>query len=131
MANWCEQIGLSEEEKGRVGILVDKLILTMVEPEEVQLLVSLPTQAPGNRMQGGASCSQILEKNVLLTQLCEKAFFQHLVIAGNYYKIRPDEDDGWAQILPLPRNIRVLDLVRKPKRHNYWTSSGSSFCGSS
>ena len=48
VANWCCQFGLTEEEKGRVGIPGDNKILTMVEREEV----SPPTQALGNRMQG-------------------------------------------------------------------------------
>ena len=51
IAKWCHQFGLTEEEKGRVSALVDNKILTMVELEEVQLLVSPPTQAPGNREQ--------------------------------------------------------------------------------
>ena len=72
VANWCYQFGLTEEE-GRDAILVDNNILTVVEPEEVELMVSLPTQALGNRMQGGALSFQILEKKVQLTQLCEKA----------------------------------------------------------
>ena len=33
-------------------------------------------------------------KTVQFLQLCEKTFFQHLVIAGHYDKIRPDADDG-------------------------------------
>ena len=38
---------------------------------------------------------QALEKKVQQTQLCEKAFFQHLVTAGGCCKIRPNADDGW------------------------------------
>ena len=96
VANWCYQFGLTEEEKGRVGIPVDNEISTMVEPEEVELLVSPPTQAPGNRMQGSSLSFKTLEKKIQLTQLCEKAFFQHLVITRNSYKIRPNADDGWS-----------------------------------
>ena len=59
-ANRC-QFGLTEEENGRVANPVDNKILTMVEPEEVDLLVSLPTQALGNRMKGSVSF-QFLEK---------------------------------------------------------------------
>ena len=90
VANWCHQFAL-----GQVGIIVDNKILTMVEPEEVELLVSLPTQALGNRMQRGALSFQTLEKKLQLAQLCEKTFFRHLVIAGKKYKIRRDGDDGW------------------------------------
>ena len=70
----CNLFGLKEE-KGRVGILVDNKILTMVESEEVELLASPPTQAPGNRMQGSVLSFKALEKKIQLTQLCAKAFF--------------------------------------------------------
>ena len=72
----------------------------MVALEEVEMLVSLPNLALGNKMQGGASF-RILEKRVQMTQLCEKALFQHLVAAGNCYKIRPDDNDGWGKLTPL------------------------------
>ena len=62
VTSWCEQFGLD----------VDNKILTMVEPEEVELLVSLPTQAPGNRLQGSVLSFKALE-NIQLTQLCEKS----------------------------------------------------------
>ena len=75
---------------------IDHLWLTMVEPEEVEMLVSPPSLALGNKMQGSASF-RVLEK----TQLCEKALFQHLVTAGNFYQIRPDDDDGWGNFTPL------------------------------
>ena len=65
--------------------------------EDVELLVSPPTQAPGNRMQGSAKSCQTPEIKIQLAQLCEQAFFQHLVTGRNYYKIRVDEDDGWAR----------------------------------
>ena len=42
-------------------------------------------------MQGSALNFKALERKIQLTQLCEKASFQHLVIARNYLKIRPDE----------------------------------------
>ena len=45
--------------------------------------------------------SKALEKKIQLTQLCGNAFFRRLVIAGYYYTIRPDEDDGWRTITLL------------------------------
>ena len=79
---------------------------TLVEPEEVNMLVSLPNLALGNKMQGGMSF-RILEKRVHMTHNCanEKASFQHLVTAGNCYKIRPDDDDGWEKFTPLRREF--------------------------
>ena len=70
----CNQFGLTEEERGRVAVPVENKILTMVAPEEVELLVSPPTQTPGNTVLGRALSFQIVEKNKQLTQLCEKAF---------------------------------------------------------
>ena len=46
VANWCQQFGLTEEEKGRVNLSVDKKILT-----RVQLLVFPPTKASGNSLR--------------------------------------------------------------------------------
>ena len=94
---------------------VDNKFLTMVEPEKVELLAPPPGQAPGNRMQGGALSFQILEKKVQLTQLCEKAFFQHLVTVRIYYKIRPNADDGWRTVTPLCREYTSTRSYPKTK----------------
>ena len=48
VADWCQQFGLAEEEKGRVHLSVEKSILTSVPLDEVQLLVSPPTKPSGN-----------------------------------------------------------------------------------
>ena len=92
------------------------IIVTMVvEPEEVELLVSPPTQAPGKRMHGGASSLLSLEKKVQFSELCQKAFFQHLVTAGNMTKkINRIQTTYGEQLLLCVENIRVVDLIRKP-----------------
>ena len=115
VTNWCFQLGLTQEEKGRVGIPVDKKILTMVEPEEVELLVPPPAQARGNRMQGSALSFRALGKKIQLTHLWEKAFFQHLVLAGIITKFDRMRTTDEEQLLLIAENIRVLDLIRKPK----------------
>ena len=71
--------------------------------------------APGNWIQWGALSFQILEKKEKLTQLCEKAFFQHLVIAGNYYKSQPNADDGWRRVTPLCREYSSSRSYPKTK----------------
>ena len=51
VANWCQQFGLTEEEKGRPNFSLDKKMLTNIPPEEVQTLgISSDNWAPGNRM---------------------------------------------------------------------------------
>ena len=49
VANLFEQFGLTEEEKGRDNLSVNKSILTSVPSHELQLLVSLPTKASGQQ----------------------------------------------------------------------------------
>ena len=51
VANWCQQFGLTQDEKGRANLSVDKKMLTSIPPGELQLLVSPPTMAPGNGMR--------------------------------------------------------------------------------
>ena len=55
VTDWCYRFALTKEEKEQVAILVDNGILAMVEPEEMEMLVSPPNLALGNKMQGGAS----------------------------------------------------------------------------
>ena len=50
-AKRCQQFGLTEEEKGRDDVSVDKSTLTSVPLDEVQFLVSLPTTTSGNRLR--------------------------------------------------------------------------------
>ena len=61
----------TEEEKGPANILVDTKILTNLKPEEVQLLVSHPTRATGNRMPQRVQSFDELAGKIQLTQ-CEK-----------------------------------------------------------
>ena len=114
VTDWCYQFGLTGEVTEQVAILVDNKNLTMMEPEVVEMLVSLPNLALGSKMQGSASF-RVLEKKIQITQLCEKTSFQHIVTAGNCYKVRPDDDDGWVELLLYDENIQFPDLIRKPK----------------
>ena len=50
VANWCYLFGSTEDKQGRASTTVDNNILTKLKPKEVQLLVSLPKRATGNRM---------------------------------------------------------------------------------
>ena len=46
-----------------------------------------------------------------MTQLCEKAQFQHLVTAGNCYQIRPDGEDGEHEISRVCPETTALAAV--------------------
>ena len=109
-----------DEKKERVQIPLKNWVAFMTEPAEIDMLVSfLSRPAPGNRMRENTSTT-VLEKKVQMTQLCEKALFQHPVIAGNRYKVRLEDDDGWRTITPPCREysnylsypkIRVLAVI--------------------
>ena len=125
ITDWCYQLGLTNEEKERVATPVDNGPLTMMDPEEVEMMVS---PALGNKMHGDMRF-RTLDKMVHMTQLCAKALFQHLVPAGNFCIIKPDGDDGWEDFIPLCREIfehssssESPGIVRNSRRYNYWTS---------
>ena len=103
VAKWCQQVGLTEEEKERASLSVDTKLLTNFPLEEVHLLVSPPTMAPGNRMRENVLSFETLSSGIRFTQLCEKAYFQCRVTAGKKYKTRPDGNDGWETTAPLCR----------------------------
>ena len=63
-----------EEEKGRDNVSVDNKMSTSLQPEEVQLLVSPPTVASGNRLQENILNFEALASRIQLTQLCERAY---------------------------------------------------------
>ena len=95
--------GSTEDENRRASTAVDNKILTKLKPEEVQLSVSPPKRATGNRMPESVQSFEELTGQIHLTQLCEKTFFQYLVAAKKKYKIRPNAGDGWRTITPLCR----------------------------
>ena len=115
VANWCHQFGWTEEEEGRANLSVDNKTLTSVQPEEVQILVSPPTMAPGSRMRENVLSFEALASRIHLTQLWEKAYFQNSVIARKKYKIQPDADDGWGTITPTCQEYNFLDPFLNPK----------------
>ena len=72
VTDWCYQFGSTEEEKGRASTTLDNKILTKSKPEEVQLLVSLPTRATENMMPEIVMSFDELAGKIQHTQLCEK-----------------------------------------------------------
>ena len=73
---------------------MDNRIPAIVEPEEVEMLISSPNRAQGNLMMQNEAKCRVLEKNFYMTQLSGKALFQHLVTAGSRHQVRPDGEDG-------------------------------------
>ena len=65
LTGWCYQFGLTNEEKERVNIPLKNWVASMMEPEEVDMLVSPSNTALGNRMQGNASFSNQRTRLVL------------------------------------------------------------------
>ena len=78
VAKWCYKFASKEEEKEHIP-----RTMAVVEPEEVDMLISSPNLAQGNLMMQNEAKIRVLEEKVHMTQLCEKALIQYLVTARN------------------------------------------------
>ena len=105
VSNWCEQFGLTEGEKEqeKQKESVTKGVLTSVKSQEVKLLVSSLRLVSGNSLRENIQDFESLSETIRFTRVCELASFLHKVSAGLSNKTRPDEDDGFGQIMPLCR----------------------------
>ena len=99
VANWCHQFAWTEEEKGQVGIIVDNFMLTIVEAEEMELLVSLRHK----RLEIGCREAQCASKPWKRKYSLHNFVKKPRVTAAETCKIRPDGDDGWRETNPLCR----------------------------
>ena len=71
-ATWCDQFGLTEDEKERENPRsTNKSILTSVKPHDVQLLVSLPKMASGDSLQENILSFEALSDKINFSKLCE------------------------------------------------------------
>ena len=77
-------------------------MLTSVPSHEVQLLVSPPKMVQENILALDA-----LSDRIQFSKLCEDAWLKHRISAGTMYKTRPDEDDGYGQLVPLCREYTL------------------------
>ena len=123
VTDWCYQfVGLANEEKEQVAIPVSNF-LTMVETEEVEMLVSPPNLALRNKMQGSASF-RILEKRVQMTQLCGEELLDNLLESkeGEPYEERevtPRHKDTWAA--PSTKETRAGFVNLVPNKASLYT----------
>ena len=95
VSSWCEQVGLTEDEKGqeKQKESVTKGVLTSVKSQEVKLLVSSPRPVSGSSLRENIQDFESLSEISRPTRVCELTSFRHRVSAGMSYKTRLDEDD--------------------------------------
>ena len=72
VTNWCYNFALKLV-KEHFPAPVNNRITAVVEPEEVDMLISSPNLAQGNLMIQNEAKFRVLEKKVRTTPLCEKA----------------------------------------------------------
>ena len=109
LSNWCEQFGQTEEEKGQdkprgKKESVTKSVLTSVKSQEVNLLVCSPRPASGRSLWDKIKDFESLPETIRFVRVGEDTIFVHWVSASMSYKNRPDEDDGFGQIIPFCRD---------------------------
>ena len=87
LSNWCEQVGLTEEEKGQEKQkgAVTKGVPTSVKSQEVKLWVSSPRLASGNSLLGNIQDFESLSETIRFTRVCELASFRY-----RYHMVNPD-----------------------------------------
>ena len=69
----------------------------------------------GNSLRENRQDFESLSETTRFTRVCEGASFVHRVSAAMSYNIRPDEDDGLGQIIPLCREY-TLSTVNSRSR---------------
>ena len=83
--------------------------------KEVQLLVSPPTRATVNRMQGRVLSFDRLAGKIQLTQLCEKLISYIFLQPANSTKFDQMGTTDGEKLLFCAENTRFLDIIRMPK----------------
>ena len=127
------QISSAFTEQLRIGVnnsaCVTKGVLSSVNSQEVNLLVSSPKRVSGNSLRWNIQDCESLTETNRFKRVCELPLFRHRVSAGMNYKTRPDEDDGFGQIIPLCRvssEPTIQSLCSNSWRNNHRTSPWSS-----
>ena len=110
---------MTEDEKGQERTLdkgesLNKRKVKSVNSQEVNLWVSSPRLASGNSLRENIQDFESLSETVQFTRVCEDASFWY---HGMSYKTRPDEDDGFAQIIPLCRKYTFSQV--NPQSRSY------------
>ena len=67
------------------------------------LIVFSPRLAQGNLLRENIQDFESLSETIHFTRVCEDASFWFPASAGMKYKTKPDEDDGFGQIIPFCR----------------------------
>ena len=74
-----------------------------VNSQEVKLLVSSPRRASGNSLRKNIQDFESLSETIRFTTVWEDEILVHRFAGGMNYNTRPDEDDGFGQLIPLCR----------------------------
>ena len=124
-----DQFGLTEDEKRQERTLdkvesVNKGILKSVNPQEVNLSVSCPRLAYGNRLREN---TQDFESLSQFTKVCALASFWYRASAGMRYKTKLDEDDGLGYPIPLCRDYTLSRV--NPQSRAYAAIPGGTSIG--
>ena len=98
VSNWCQQFGLTEDEKGQKRTLdkgesVNKGTLEERDSTRREPFVSSPRRASGNSLRENIQDFELLSETIQCTRVCENASFWYQVSAGVKFKTKPDEDD--------------------------------------
>ena len=109
-----DRSGLTEEEKGRASTLVDNKILTSVPPEEVQFLISPPTEGDQKHDARNSWVSTSKPGRYSWHNYLKKLSSNIPLQPGNstiFERVRTTDGE---QLLLCAEKTRILDLIWKP-----------------
>ena len=100
--NWCEQFGLTEEDTGQERIR-DQRCIDKCETTRSTTFGITSKAGIGKQLARKHSGLRIADRDDSVHKGLRRRIVPHRVSAGMNCKTRPDEDDGFEQIIPLCR----------------------------
>ena len=120
VTNWCEQSGLTEEEKEqeKQKESVIKGGLTCVKSQQVKLLVSPPKLVFGTSLRDNIQDFESLTETIRLSRVSELTSFRHRAQRFSWKKLQNQTWRGrrfFGQIIPLCREYTLLRVNPQSK----------------
>ena len=130
VSNWCEQFGLTEEEKGQEKQRIrDQRCIDMCEITTSKTFGISCKTGIWKQFAGTHSGLRIADRDKLIHKGFANLhrFIWHRVSAGMNYKTRPDEDEGFGHIIPLCREYTLSQM--NPQSRAFAALPGGTIVG--
>ena len=126
VTNCCYNFALKKNEKEHILTPVNNRIMDVVEPEEVDMLVSSPNQAQESFMVGKEGSHDPIMRQGLIPKSCHS---RKSIPSSTRWRRRVGRHFTSMQRIHLFSSLPTSQTVgTDSSRHNYWTDRRSSHC---